>query len=112
MTQQHRKNIEYETQNIEKKTNSPSPHEIMFCLIGTPCAGQKQSLVLQSFCLSASYAARPPRDHLATDSIRVKVSLLSATVSPVDRLACNPVLTVAVVLDYVDTQTSELSLSI
>ena len=36
---------------------------------------------------SASYAAHPSRDHLVTDSVRVKLSLLSAKVSPVARLA-------------------------
>ena len=58
--------------------------------------------------LAASYAARPSRDHLATDSVRVELSPLSATVSPVARLACSPVLTVAVVrqLDNVGAQTA------
>ena len=37
--------------------------------------------------LSASYAARPSRDHLATDSVRVKLSSLSVTVIPVARPA-------------------------
>ena len=37
--------------------------------------------------LSASYAARPSRDHLAADSVRVKLSSLPATVSPVAHLA-------------------------
>ena len=36
--------------------------------------------------LSLSLVRRPPRDHLATDSVRVKLSFLSATVSPVARL--------------------------
>ena len=37
--------------------------------------------------LSASYAARRSRDNLATNSVRVKLSSLSAAVSPVARLA-------------------------
>ena len=37
--------------------------------------------------LSASYAARPSRDYLATGSVRVELSSLSATVTPVARLA-------------------------
>ena len=58
--------------------------------------------------LSASYAARPSRAHLTTDSVRVKFSSLSATVSPVARLAGSPVLTVALVgqLDKVGAQTA------
>ena len=35
--------------------------------------------------LSASYAARPSRDKVATDSVRVKLFSLSTTVSPVAR---------------------------
>ena len=62
--------------------------------------------------LSVSYATRPSRDHLATASVRVKLSLLSATVSPVARLALSPVLTVAVArqLDNVVIQTGHLPL--
>ena len=62
--------------------------------------------------LSSLYAVHPSRDHLATDSVRVTISLLSAPVSPVARLALSPVLTVAVVrqLDNVGTQTGYLPL--
>ena len=62
--------------------------------------------------LSLSYAARPSRHHLATDSVRVKISSLSATVSPVARLARSPVLTVALAreLDNVGAQAAMLSL--
>ena len=58
--------------------------------------------------LSVSYAARPSRNHLATDSLRVKLSSLSVTESPVARLAGRPVLTVAAVrqLDNGGAQTA------
>ena len=69
-----------------KEKKSTSPHVLIFCLIGTPCTGQKRNKS-NSRALSASYAARSSRDHLATDSVRVKLSSLSATVRPVARLA-------------------------
>ena len=47
--------------------------------------------------VSALYAARPSCDHLATDSVGVKLSSLSAPVSPVARLSCSPVPAVALV---------------
>ena len=68
-----------------KKNPRPSP-EIMFRLIGTPCTGQKEKMNNKA-SLSPSYAARPSRDHLATDSGRAKLSSLFATVNPVARLA-------------------------
>ena len=95
--QQLRKTSVNETEKFGKKKNPQSSRVIIFCLIGTPCTGKKkQKKLQQSFSLSL-VAARPSRDHLATDSVRVKLSLLSATVSPVARLALSPVLTVAVV---------------
>ena len=62
-----------------RKTNPrPSP-KLIFCLIGTPCTGQKRKTMNSRASLSASYAAHPSRNHLATDSVRVKLSSLSAT---------------------------------
>ena len=57
------------------------------------------------------YAARPSRDDLATDSVLVKLSSLSAPVSPVARLAWSPVLTLALVrqLDNSGAQAAMLS---
>ena len=43
--------------------------------------------------LSVSDVARLSRDHLPTDSVRVNISFLSATLGPVARLASSPVLT-------------------
>ena len=39
--QQHRKNNENETEIFGKKEKYPSPYVTIFCLIGTPCTGQK-----------------------------------------------------------------------
>ena len=105
--QQHRKNNVNETEKFGKKKNPPPSHLIFFCLIGTPCTGQKIKKSNSRASLSASYAACPSRDRLATDSVWVKLSLLSATVSLVARFSLSPVLTVAVVrqLDNVVAQT-------
>ena len=94
---QHRKNNEKDTENFGKKKKTLSPHVILFCLIGTPCTGQRRKKSNSRACLSASYAARPSREHLATDSVQLKISSRSATVSPVARLALGPVLTEALV---------------
>ena len=79
-----------EARKVEKKKPAPSL-VVIFRLIETPCAGQTikkpKNRTADRSSLSASYAARPSRDHLATDSVRVKLSSLSATaVSPVTRL--------------------------
>ena len=98
--------------NIEENI-SPSPHEIIFCLVKHLAPVKKQTNVQQSFSLSL-VRCRPSRDHLATDSVRANLSLLSARVSPVDRFAFSPVLIVAVVrqVDKVASQTLQLPLSI
>ena len=61
---------------------------IFFCLIRTPRKkirnAKKQTEELFS---QPSYVARPSRDHLATDSVRVKLSSISATVGPAARFA-------------------------
>ena len=83
-----------------QKEDKQNPRRLscaFFCLIGTPCTGRKRKKTNGRASLSASYVARSSRDHLATDSARVKLSLRSAIVSPVARLALSPVLTVAVV---------------
>ena len=107
--QHHRKNNGNETEKFGKKKKNFPSDVIIFCLIGTPCTGQKKKKKTNSRApLSTSYAGRPSRDHLATDSVRMKLSSLSATMSPVARLALRPVLTVALVrqLDNVGAQTA------
>ena len=51
---QHRKNNQNnEAEKFGKKKQSPSPREIIFCLIGTPCTGQRhKKIVQQRFSLS------------------------------------------------------------
>ena len=85
--------------------NSPSPHVIIFCLIGTH-RSKKKKVEQQSLSLNLVRRpplSRPPRHRFGPG----KLSSLSDTVSPVVRLACSPVLTVAVVrqLDNVGAQT-------
>ena len=87
--QQQRKNDGNETEKFGNK-KIPVPSRVKnSCRMGTPCTGPKEKKKKSNSraSLSASYAARPSRDHLATDSVRVKLSSLSATVSPVARLA-------------------------
>ena len=73
----------------EKAREKRNPRPLSYnCL-----SGKKRTAEL----LPASYAARPSRDQLAIDSIRVKLSSLSATVSPVARPARSPMLTMALV---------------
>ena len=104
------KTIKMKPEKLGRQPKNPSPHEIIFCLIGTPCTGQKmKKIVQQSFYLSLVSRpplSRPPRHRFG------QFSLLSVTVSPVPRLALSPVLTVAVVrqLDNVVIQTGYLPL--
>ena len=89
--QQHRENNENENEKckkLERKNAIPVP--LMYYVsarAGTPCTGRNRRKVNSKDSLSASYAARPSRDHPATDSVREKLSSLSATVGPVARLA-------------------------
>ena len=105
--QQHRKNNVNETENFGKKRKSPSLSCNEFLPDWNTLHGSEKTPHNSGASLSASYAARPFRDHLATDSVRVKLPLLSATVSPVARLAISRVFTLAVVrqLDNVVAQT-------
>ena len=68
------------------------------CLIGNTLHRLHNQQSYGRVSLSASCAARPSRYHLVAHSVRVKLCLLSATLSPVARLVLSPVLTVAVVL--------------
>ena len=71
------------------KTIPVSSRVIMFSLVGAHLtSGQKEKRKKSNrrASLSTSYAARPSRDHLATDAVRVKLSFLSAAVSPGARL--------------------------
>ena len=67
------------------KQNPVASDALIFRLIGTPCAAKKQNRTAD--LRSASYVARPSRDHIATDTVRVKLSSLSTPVSPDARLA-------------------------
>ena len=89
---QHRNNNENEIQL--SKIEIPVPFDgIISRLIGTPCAGQIK-IERQEF-ISALYAARPSRKPNRHRFGPGECSLLSATVSPVARLASSPVLVVA-----------------
>ena len=57
--QQHSKNNENETKRCGKKYISPFAHVIMFCLIETPCTGQKRKKIEQQ-SFSLSLVRRPP----------------------------------------------------
>ena len=102
--------------NLGKKNQFPVlSRSIFFCLIEThlhPVKKKKREKSNRRGSLSASYDARPSRDHLATESVRVKLSFLSAAVRPVARLTQSPVLTVALVhqLDKVGAQNASLLL--
>ena len=87
--QQYSKNNENETEKLGGKIIPIPFRAIIFCLIGTPYTRSKRRRKKneqKSFSLSASHAARPSRDRLAIDSVRVKLSSISATVSLVARL--------------------------
>ena len=108
--QQHSRNNENETKKFRNK-NNPRPlssknflpdWNILLSL--KSCQEEKREKSNRRASLSASYAARPSRNHLATDSVRVKLSSLSASVmlpscfeahatpshQSGDRAPCNP----------------------
>ena len=71
---------------MKKWEKIPVPSDVItFCLFGTPCAGQKQ-IEQQSFSQPRMLPV-PLSGHLATDSVRVTLSSLSAPVSPIAHLA-------------------------
>ena len=71
------------------RQNKPRPSsEIFYCLNGTPSTYLSKRGKHEQQSVSLSVVRHPPsRDHPATDSIRGWLSLFSATVSPVARLA-------------------------
>ena len=74
--QRHRKNNENQTEKFGKKKKSRPLSRNNFCLIGTPSNSQERKKTNSRASLLASYADRPSRDHLATDSVRVRFSSL------------------------------------
>ena len=71
----------------ERKSEIPVPSCNNFMTDWNNLHRSKKKQMNSRASLPASYTARPSRDHLAIDSVRVKLSALSATVSPVARLA-------------------------
>ena len=85
-TARHRteKTIENWMEKLKKNKNKTPPLKYFFpaCVLA-PVKRKNRTAEL----LSAPYAARPSHDHLVTESVRAKCSSLSATISPVARLA-------------------------
>ena len=69
---------------------------------GTPCIRQERITMNSRDFPSTSFADRRFRDHLATDSVRVKRSSLSLTVIPIAGPTRNLVLTATLVNQHND----------
>ena len=85
--QQDRNSIENDTEQFRNNTNPRPPSCNNFLPDWNTCHRSIKKESNSRASLSASCAAHFSRDHLATDSVGVELSSLSATVRTVARLA-------------------------
>ena len=94
-----------------EENNDSSPRQFSYDMdaerVCDDCAAQNKK-VRTSVRFFQARRSPPPRDHLAIDSVRVKLYSFSAPVSPKARLALRAVLTMALVrpLDHDGVQTA------